>query len=267
MRQSHERTIVFDDGAATTLEVWGQRGPVLLGVHGITSSRKSWERMAQHFAPTHRVFAYDQRGHGDSASVRGPMSLERSLRDLEAVAAAIGEPIAGLFGHSWGGAVALLGAKRIAAERVIAIDPMIHQAPGSWYADFVDELRAIFALPEGEREAAIRDYYDALAPIEIDAKVHAMRHMTIDSIVELGEMNRVDDGKWDLRPDLIDYPKPLLLLLADQADSVVAAPDAAFVRERGGANLTIEVFTGEGHSLQRTAFERFIASVEAFLRR
>ena len=261
------RTISFDDGAATTLEQWGERGPVLLGVHGITSSRKSWERMAHHYAPTHRVFAYDQRGHGDSASVSGPMILERSLLDLEAVARAIGEPIAGVFGHSWGGAVALLGGKRIAAERVIAIDPMIHQAPGSWYADFVEDLRPIFELAPTQREAKIRALYASLPAIEIEAKVHAMRSMTIDPIVELGRINEVDAGKWDLRPDLISYPTPLLFLLADQDDSVVAAPDAAFVRERGGANVTIEVFAGEGHSLQRTAFERFIASVEAFLQR
>jgi len=264
---SIERTVVLGDGAATTLEQWGERGPVLLGVHGITSSRKSWERMALHFAPTHRVFAYDQRGHGDSAHVRGPMTLERSLLDLETVARTIGEPILGLVGHSWGGAVALRGGKRIDTERVIAIDPMIYQAPGTWYADFVDDLRAVFDLPIVEREAKIRDFYKSLAPIDIDAKIHAMRRMSIDPIVELGAINRVDAGDWDLRPDILDYPKPLLLLLADQSDSVVAAPDAAFVRARGGSNLTIEVFEGEGHSLQRTAFERFIRSAEAFLRR
>ena len=260
------RNVAFDDGAATTLEQWGERGPVLLGVHGITSSRKSWERMALHFAPTHRVFAYDQRGHGDSAHVRGPMALERSLLDLETVARSIGERIAGLFGHSWGGAVALRGGKRIDAQRVIAIDPMIHQAPGTWYGDFVGDLRAVFDLPVEQRVGKIRDFYKSLAPIDIEAKIHAMRNMSIDSIVELGAINRVDAGEWDLRPDVIAYPKPLLLLLADQADSVVAAPDAAFVRERGGPNVTIEVFEGEGHSLQRTAFERFIASVEVFLR-
>ena len=43
---------------------------------------------------------------------------------------------------------------------------------------------------------------------------------------------------------------------------------ASFYRwwsEHGGANLTIEVFEGEGHTLHRTAFERFAASVKAFL--
>ena len=61
------------------------------------------------------------------------------------------------------------------------------------------------------------------------------------------------------------YPKPLLLLLADPADSVVFPADAAFVREHGGPNVSIEVFEGEGHTLHRTAFERFAASVKAFL--
>jgi pimeloyl-ACP methyl ester carboxylesterase len=81
----------------------------------------------------------------------------------------------------------------------------------------------------------------------------------------LGAENGADAGKWDLREVVRAYPKPLLLLLADQSDSVVSPEDVAFVREHGGANVTIEVFAGEGHALHRTAFERFAGSVGAFL--
>jgi pimeloyl-ACP methyl ester carboxylesterase len=68
-----------------------------------------------------------------------------------------------------------------------------------------------------------------------------------------------------LRDVVRAYPTPLLRLLADPSDSVVFPADAAFVREHGGANVAIEVFEGEGHTLHRTAFERFAASVKAFL--
>ncbi|MDQ6779717.1 MAG: alpha/beta hydrolase, partial [Candidatus Eremiobacteraeota bacterium] len=99
--------IALSDGAQTTLESWGKRGSAVLCVHGITSSRKAWLRTAHVLGERFRVFAYDQRGHGDSAAVTGNMSLERSLADVRDVAAAIGEPVA-LIGHSWGGAVVLL---------------------------------------------------------------------------------------------------------------------------------------------------------------
>ena len=265
MIASSTRTIELGDGARTTLEQWGESGPIVLAVHGISSSRRSWARFAEHAAATYRVFAYDQRGHGDSAGVTGPMTHERSLQDLEAVAAAIGEEPALLMGHSWGGAIAILGGRRIATKNVIAIDPLILAPPGAWAADFVEDLRPVFATAAGGREAAIRAMYEPLAPIEIDAKVHAMRSMTIEPIVALGDDNHVDAGGWDLRPALANYPKPLLLMLADPSDSVVSAQDEAYVRERGGANVAIEVFAGEGHSLQRTAFDGFTAAVARFL--
>lgn len=265
MKPSVHRIVDLGDGTSTHLTGWGEAGPVLVGIHGITSSRMTWVRFAQHFAASYRVFAYDQRGHGDSATIAGPMTLERSLRDLEAVMTAIGEPARALIGHSWGGAVAILGGRRVDCERVVAIDPMIHQAPGTWYADFVDELRVVLATPSKERERVVREHYSALPPIEIDGKVHAMRSMTIEPIVALGDENRVDEGKWDLRPQLVDYPKPLLLAVADPEESIVAGEDLVFVRLRGGPNVRVEIFAGEGHSLQRTAFEKFAALVEAFL--
>ena len=122
---SIERRIALDDGAATTIESWGRSGPVLLGIHGMTSSRKSWERLANFFDGRFRMVAYDQRGHGDSAGITGPMSLERGVRDLENVVAALGEPVDALVGHSWGGAIAIAGGRRLPVQRVVAIDPMV----------------------------------------------------------------------------------------------------------------------------------------------
>jgi pimeloyl-ACP methyl ester carboxylesterase len=262
---STQRTIDLGDGDVTILEQWGASGPALLCVHGIGSSRKSWVRTAEAFARTHRVFAYDQRGHGDSAAIAGPMTHEQSVRDLLTVARAIDGEIVGLIGHSWGGAIVLKGGHELDCTRVIAVDPLIYYATGQWTSDFVDDLSPLLAGPESARDAAVRDMFAGLPPVEIDAKVHALRHMSIDPIVALGAENGADEGKWDLREGVRGYPKPLLLLLADPSDSVVSPADVAFVREHGGGNVTIDVFTGEGHTLHRTAFDRFAASVKAFL--
>ena len=265
MIPSTRRTIDLGNGDVTTLEQWGESGPALLCVHGIASSRKSWVRTAEVFAASYRVFAYDQRGHGDSAEITGPMTHEQSVRDLLAVARAIHGGVFALIGHSWGGAIVLLGGREVACERVIAVDPMIRQAAGHWAVDFVEDLEPIFAGPQDARANVIREMFGALPPVEIDAKVHALRHMTIEPIVALGDDNGADAGKWDLREVVRGYPKPLLLLLADPSDSVVSPEDVAFVRQYGGSNVTIEVFEGEGHTLHRTAFERFSGSVAAFL--
>ena len=260
-------TIVqLGDGDGTTLEQWGERGPILLCVHGISSSRRSWLRTAEYFAASFRVCAYDQRGHGDSARIDGPMTLARSVADLAAVADALGDPVHALIGHSWGGAVALLGGPQIGAERVVAVDPMIHQAPGMWRAEFVEDLEPVLTVAPDARANVIREMFSALPTVEIDAKVHAMRNMSLASVVALGEENGADAGRWDLRPELRDYPLPLLMLLADPAESVVSAGDLATVRATAGPNVRVEVFAGEGHTLVRTAFERYAGALETFVR-
>jgi len=62
-----------------------------------------------------------------------------------------------------------------------------------------------------------------------------------------------------------DYPKPLLLALADPKRSVVSPAERDEFRARGGPHVRVEVFAGASHSLQRDAFDRFIAVLERFL--
>jgi pimeloyl-ACP methyl ester carboxylesterase len=262
---ARQRRITFDDGAETTLEWWGESGPSVLCVHGITSSRKSWAKLGRRFAATHRFFAFDQRGHGDSAETEGPMALGQSLADLATVAAAIGEPIDTLLGHSWGGAIALLGGLRIAPARVVAIDPLLRVPAGTFAADYVDELRPILSLPQDLRETAVRESVSHLDETEQLAKVHAMRRMTIECVARIGSENHVDDGAWDLREHLRDYPVPLYLAVAG-IDSVIASGDVAALPETLGPLATLQIFPNEGHSLHRTAFDEFAAVLEGVLR-
>jgi len=265
MMHPTERTLTHDDGATTVVATWGDSGPYLVCVHGITSGRLTWARFAEHFADRYRVVAYDQRGHGSAHAILGPMTLERSLGDLANVLAELDDGPYALVGHSWGGAVVVRGGLRSTCSRVIAIDPMLHVNAGTFGADYVEDLRSVFAVPPAEREPVLREMYATLPAIEIDGKVAAMREMTIDPIANIGIENGVDDGRWDLRQDVVGYPKPLLLALAEEGESVVYPEDVAFIRERGGANVLVDVFEGQGHSLQRTDFRTFAAHAEAFL--
>ncbi len=262
-----EEVISLDDGAQTIIERWGSHGPIMLCVHGMTSSRKSWERFALHYADRMRIYAYDQRGHGDSAGVTGPMTLHRALLDLHNVMQRIGEPVDTLVGHSWGGAVTILGGRRFDAQRVIAIDPMIRQTDDRWYDEFLADLETLFAKKGDERDAAVAEEYAQLGwgDIDIERKKHAVRSMTIEPIERLRRENPPES--WDLRRDLENYPKPLLLAIAQANDSIIALEDLKSVRDRGGPNIAIRVFEGQGHNLHRTSFDQFISEVDTFLAR
>jgi len=259
-----ERLLKLDDGAQTTLESWGLRGPVVICIHGITSSRKAWVRTADALRSTHRVFAYDQRGHGESARVAGPMTLSRSLRDLRSVAHAIGEPAA-IIGHSWGGAVALLGGREPFATAVVAIDPMVRVEPGSWRREYLEDTENDLALERDELERQLRQRLTAWGELDIVGKLHAVREMDAGAIARLGNENDIDAGRWDLRQVVDDYPKPLLVLAAGPGESVMSDEDIERIRTRGGPKVRLETFEDQGHNLHRTAFARYIADTRAFI--
>lgn len=255
--------VTLDDGVKTTVESWGVAGPVMLCVHGMTSSRRSWTRLANRFSDRYQIYAYDQRGHGDSANVDGPMSLERGIRDARNVAAAIGN-VDILIGHSWGGAVAIKAGESIDVRGVAAIDPMVVQVAPTWYDEFLEELAESFGATGAARDAAMRESYAAWDPVDVEGKVHAVHAMTTRPIARLRDENPVDT--WDLRDDIARYSKPLLLAMAGRDDSIV--PPAVFDAILGHhpPRVQIEVFEGQGHNLHRTDFDTFAVVLEEWMK-
>ena len=260
-----ERRIALDDGALTTVERWGDGVPVLLGVHGMTSSRKSWERLAKFFDGRFRTIAYDQRGHGDSAGVAGPMALARGVRDLENVVASLEEPVDTLAGHSWGGAVAIIAGSRLPVRRVVAIDPMIRQVSEQWYDEYLEELRDVFALTGEARDARTRQDYADWAPEDVEAKVHAVRSMVTLPIEGLRREN--PPAAWDVREAIARFDKPLFLALAAKGEGINDAATLEDVRQNHPANVETVTFPGAGHNLHRTDFDAFVRSLDGFLSR
>lgn len=257
--------VALDDGAATIVETWGDRGPAVVCVHGMTSSRKAWARLAEHLTGRYRVVAYDQRGHGDAANVRGPMRLSQHVADLRDVLSHVETDVIALIGHSWGGAVVILGGRDSAARGVVAIDPVLKVSPNTWRQDYLDDAEALFALPWQARELSVRSSLAAWHPLDVEGKLHAVRHMTAGPIARLGSDNNVDDGGWNILDKIENYPKPLLVFAAGPDDSVISRADLAHVKSRGGPNVRVSEHPNQGHNLHRTAFDAFAAEVDAFL--
>ena len=261
---STQHRVTLDDGATTTVERWGERGPVVLAVHGMTSSRRAWTRLAHHLGGKFRVVAYDQRGHGDSADTEG-MALQRGIRDLENVVAALGEPIDLLIGHSWGGAIAIEAGLRIPVWRVAAIDPMIRQVDETWYNEYLDELREHFSLEGEARDARTRNDYADWHPLDLEGKVHAVHAMTITPIEALMLENPPE--VWDLRNPIANYDKALLLAMAAKGESINETSTLEDLERRHASSVEIVSFPGAGHNLHRTAFDRFETALDDWLAR
>jgi pimeloyl-ACP methyl ester carboxylesterase len=82
-------------------------GPVVLLIHGITSSSGAWSDVIPALAETHTVVAPDLLGHGGSAKPRGDYSLGAYASGLRDLLAALGHERATVVGHSMGGGIAM----------------------------------------------------------------------------------------------------------------------------------------------------------------
>jgi pimeloyl-ACP methyl ester carboxylesterase len=82
-------------------------GPVLVLVHGITSTSATWANVLPYLAERFTVIAPDLLGHGESAKPRGDYSLGAYASGIRDLLIALGHDRATFIGHSLGGGVAM----------------------------------------------------------------------------------------------------------------------------------------------------------------
>src|SRR5919199_4130552 len=85
----------------------GGSGPVIVLVHGVTSSSQSWEPVLPLLAERFTVVAPDLLGHGASAKPQGDYSLGAYSCLVRDLLLALGHERATIVGHSLGGGVAM----------------------------------------------------------------------------------------------------------------------------------------------------------------
>jgi pimeloyl-ACP methyl ester carboxylesterase len=80
---------------------------VLHGVFGLGANFRSLARAIVKKKPHWGIVLVDLRGHGESQGLAPPHDLDAAVSDLDSLVEALGLPVAGVLGHSFGGKVAL----------------------------------------------------------------------------------------------------------------------------------------------------------------
>jgi pimeloyl-ACP methyl ester carboxylesterase len=121
------------------------RGPVIVMVHGITSTSATWANVLPYLAEHFTVIAPDLLGHGESAKPRGDYSLGAYASGIRDLMAALGHQRATFVGHSLGGGVAMQMAYQFPehCERLVLV------SSGGLGRDITPLLRAA-SLPGSE---------------------------------------------------------------------------------------------------------------------
>jgi pimeloyl-ACP methyl ester carboxylesterase len=137
------------DGTAIAYETLGAgEGLVVLG--GAWRSGGDYLRCARALGQSFEVHVIDRRGRGRSGPQGPNYSIERELEDLFAVQAQTGSTI--VFGHSYGGLIALEAARRSSVfSEVVVYEPGVSVA-GSIPLGWIRRYRAL--LVAGDRRGA-----------------------------------------------------------------------------------------------------------------
>jgi pimeloyl-ACP methyl ester carboxylesterase len=85
----------------------GGTGPLLVLLHGITSTAEAWRKVMPRLTERYTVVAPDMIGHGRSAKPRGDYSLGAYAAGVRDLLAMLGFERASVVGHSFGGGIAM----------------------------------------------------------------------------------------------------------------------------------------------------------------
>lgn len=129
----------------------GGSGEPLVALHAYWMESSTWAALAEALAPTYRVIALDQRGHGESDKP-ADLSWDAFIGDLEALLDHLELAHAVLIGNSLGGTVAFRFAARHSG-RVRAM--IIEESPAVQVAnlDFMRAWDGVFPTREALRDA------------------------------------------------------------------------------------------------------------------
>ncbi|MFE5628932.1 alpha/beta fold hydrolase [Streptomyces sp. NPDC056543] len=247
------------------VEEAGERGPLLLCLHGIGSSSAAFAPQLAELSSYVRVVAWDAPGYAASPDPEAPLTLDDFADAAAAVIRARGTS-AHVLGVSWGGVIAL----RLAARHPGLVDSLVvaDSSPGS--ATEATKAAGMRARTAELAELGPRAFAEArgprlLSPGAPDALVRRVVDTMAGSVRLPGYGYAAESmASADLRPELASIAAPSLVLCGDQ-DTVTGVEASQAVA--GGLHKTAFVIVKDaGHLANQEQPGRFNAWVLSHLR-
>src|SRR5690349_15151646 len=243
---------------------YGNAGPPVVIVPGITSPAATWEFVSQELSRDYRVITLDIRGRGLSDTPPTGYSLAEYAGDVKAVADQLGLQRPTLVGHSMGAriAAAVRVLHRGVAGPVVLADPPL-TGPGRGTDPlspeaFLDQLQA---ARSGAAPEDLLRYFPTLTPEHL-----ALRAQWLPTCDE----NAVRDSwlnfhREDFFPYLRELEPPVLFMYG--GDSPVVPESALREIKETRPDAEVARIPSAGHMIPWDNTEDFLAETRRFLER
>jgi pimeloyl-ACP methyl ester carboxylesterase len=214
------------DGGRIHYQVYGDlasgKTPLLV-LHGSIMSAEQMRPMIEPFTASRPVIAIDQRGHGRTGDLPGPITYEMLADDAAGVLQALNVPTADVLGYSMGGTAAFFMAIRH-PDRVgkqIIVSGTARR--GGWYP----EVQASFAKWTPEMFAG--------SPLEAEYKRLSPTPEAFPTLIE--ELSDMDTANYDRSDEAIRSIDDKTMIIVGDADGMQLAYAVELFKLRGGVDV------------------------------
>ncbi len=254
-------------------------GEVVLLVHGMAGSSRTWRAVMPPLAQNYRVLSPDLLGHGESAKPMGDYSLGAYASGLRDLMAALGIGRATVVGQSLGGGVAM----QLAYQHPELVERLVLVGSGglgrevSWMLRLLTLPGAEYVMPllfppfargagdavsgfvsrHGWRAPNISEMWDAFASLtDVDNRQAFVR--TLRAVIDVGGQSVSAEDRLYLTAAM-----PTLIVWGDE-DPIIPV-DHAYSAHEAMPGSRLEIFEGAGHFPHVEHPERFVEVLSDFL--
>jgi pimeloyl-ACP methyl ester carboxylesterase len=254
-------------------------GPVVVLLHGIAGSSKTWDCVIPRLCDRYQVIAPDLLGHGQSAKPAGDYSLGAYANLVRDLLAALGVERCTIVGHSLGGGVAMQFAYQFPerCERLVLVSsgglgrevhlilraavlpgaelvlPWLSAAATRGISTMVKAFGRIGFRESADLEQTWRSFYALGDPMARRAFLHTVR-----GLIDLGGQRVSATDKLYLAAGL-----PTLIVWGER-DPLIPV-DHAYRGRDSMPDSWLEIFHGAGHYPYLDDPERFVAVLRDFI--
>jgi pimeloyl-ACP methyl ester carboxylesterase len=244
------------------VEAGDPNGPAVVLIHGYTDSSFSYSRVLPLIDKRYRLFAIDQRGHGDSDKPAGGYAMKDFAADVAAFMDVKGVKSATIVGHSMGSFVAmqtaldspqkvarlvLIGTASTANNKTIAeLSTVIDQMKGPISPDFARDFQVGTSSPDLPAE-----FINTVVVESLKVPMHVWRSALA------GVMAR------DYKPDLGRIKVPVIIFWGGK-ETIFPREEQEILKAKL-PNASLKIYPNSGHAPHWEEPQRFASDLNEIL--